>query len=173
MTDAQQQPTEIDPRTFWRAIGNRAVGVSVVTATGAEGPAGFLGLSASHLTASPPLVTVAIDPSTSALAAVRSSGAFAINYLSAAAIDVYERFSSRDAPKGAARFEGLRWVPGASGAPVFVDVVATFDCRVRELVELHGVVLAIGEIVAVSSDPAAEPLVYFRGAATRLDNVTA
>lgn len=172
MSEAQQQFTEIDPRTFWRAIGNRAVGVSVVTATGADGPAGFLGLSASHLSASPPLVTVSIDASTSALAAVRDSGAFAINYLSSAATEVYERFSSRDAPKGAARFEGLQWQPGTTGSPVFRDIVGAFECRVSELIERHGVILAIGEIVAVSANPEADPLVYFRGVARVLDGVS-
>lgn len=164
----QLQATEIDPRTFWRAIGNRAVGVSVVTAAGTDGPAGFLGLSASHLTASPPLVTVSIDASTAALAAVRQSRAFAINYLSASATDAYERFSARDAPKGAARFDGLNWAPGATGSPIFHDIVGAFDCRVSELIERHGVILAIGEIVAVSTNPEADPLVYFRGATRTL-----
>jgi flavin reductase (DIM6/NTAB) family NADH-FMN oxidoreductase RutF len=164
----EHEISPIDPRTFWRAIGNRAVGVTIVTAIGEDGPAGFLGLSASHLTASPPLVTVAIDGNTAALASVRRSGAFAINYLSATATPVYERFSARDAPTGAARFAGLDWHSGATGSPIFRDVVGAFDCRVTELIERHGVILAIGEIIAISGDPDANPLVYFRGAARPL-----
>ena len=34
--------TEIDGKTFWKAIGCRAIGVAVVTAKGTDGPAGFL-----------------------------------------------------------------------------------------------------------------------------------
>src|ERR1051325_1346908 len=33
---------EIDPKTFWKAIGCRAIGVAVGTARGTDGPAGFL-----------------------------------------------------------------------------------------------------------------------------------
>ena len=34
--------SEIDAKTFWKAIGCRAIGVAIVTAKGTEGPAGFL-----------------------------------------------------------------------------------------------------------------------------------
>lgn len=47
--------SEIDAKTFWKAIGCRAIGVAIVTAKGADGPAGFLALSATHLSASPPM----------------------------------------------------------------------------------------------------------------------
>jgi hypothetical protein len=40
---AQPADTVIDARAFWRAIGNRATGSTVVTARSDEGPAGFLG----------------------------------------------------------------------------------------------------------------------------------
>ena len=61
--------TEIDAKTFWKAIGCRAIGVAIVTAKGADGPAGFLALSATHLSASPPMMMVSIGLTTSALAA--------------------------------------------------------------------------------------------------------
>ena len=42
MSDTQKLPA-IDPKTFWRTLGERATGMTIVTASGAEGPAGFLG----------------------------------------------------------------------------------------------------------------------------------
>ena len=63
--------TEIDAKTFWKAIGCRAIGVAIVTAKGTDGPAGFLALSATHLSASPPMMMVSIGLTTSALGAVR------------------------------------------------------------------------------------------------------
>src|SRR5260370_9016134 len=57
--------SEIDAKTFWKAIGCRAIGVAIVTATGAEGPPGFLALSATHLRPRPPmmLASIALAPS--------------------------------------------------------------------------------------------------------------
>ena len=50
---------EIDVKTFWKALGCRAIGAAIVTAKGTDGPAGFLALSATHLTASPPMMMIA------------------------------------------------------------------------------------------------------------------
>ena len=71
----------IDPKTFWRTLGQRAIGSTIVTARSSEGPAGFLGLSATHITADPPLMLVSIDKRTAALAAVLASRHFAVNFL--------------------------------------------------------------------------------------------
>jgi hypothetical protein len=50
---SEQTAKSIDPRTFWGAIGKPATGSTIVTAQSAAGPAGFLGLSATHLTTDP------------------------------------------------------------------------------------------------------------------------
>jgi len=74
MTDQpQNHPASskaIDAKTFWRVLGERAVGATIVTAQGADGPAGFLGLSATHICADPPSMLVSIDNKTTALGAV-------------------------------------------------------------------------------------------------------
>jgi flavin reductase (DIM6/NTAB) family NADH-FMN oxidoreductase RutF len=100
MSDTQKLPA-IDPKTFWRTLGERATGMTIVTASGAEGPAGFLGLSATHITADPATLLVAIDRKTSALAAVIASRHFAVNYLPATAGHVADAFSGRSGLSGA------------------------------------------------------------------------
>jgi flavin reductase (DIM6/NTAB) family NADH-FMN oxidoreductase RutF len=74
---------QIDAKTFWRALGARATGVVVATARGPDGPAGFLALSATHVTADPPTMLVSIDKRTAALNAVRHGNHFALNFLAA------------------------------------------------------------------------------------------
>src|SRR5262245_56221659 len=54
-------PKVIDAKTFWRTLGERAIGATIVTAQGADGPAGFLGLSATHVCADPPSMLVSIQ----------------------------------------------------------------------------------------------------------------
>ena len=48
--ESQQTSSKtIDAKTFWRTLGERAIGATIVAAQGADGPAGFLGLSATHV----------------------------------------------------------------------------------------------------------------------------
>ena len=72
----------IDVKQFWQAIGQRATGSTIVTARSETGPAGLLGLSATHLCADPPTMMVSVDKRTSALPTILQARHFALNYLS-------------------------------------------------------------------------------------------
>ena len=153
----------IDPRAFWRAIGNRAAGSTVVTARSDEGPAGFLGLSATHVCADPPLVLVSIDRRTSALQTVLAARHFALNFLPHDAVEIADMFGGKGLQKGAGRFATGRWGTLRTGAPILLDAVGAIDCRLVETIERHGVVIAIGQVVAVRDGASAAPLIHFRG----------
>jgi flavin reductase (DIM6/NTAB) family NADH-FMN oxidoreductase RutF len=160
---AQPADKIIDTRAFWRAIGLRATGSTVVTARSDAGPAGFLGLSATHLTADPPLMLVSIDKRTSALATILAARHFALNFLPREAAAIADMFGGKGRQKGADRFEAGRWGTLTTGAPVLLDAVGAIDCRLEETIERHGVVMAIGRMVDVMERAGAEPLIHFRG----------
>src|SRR5262245_19522175 len=128
-------PKVIDARTFWEAIGARAIGATVVTAHGAEGPAGFLGLSATHVCADPPTMLVSIDTRTSALAAVLHARHFAINFLGREAQAVADMFGGKSAVRGADRFEAGRWGTLTTGAPTFNDAIGVIDCTLEKTID--------------------------------------
>jgi flavin reductase (DIM6/NTAB) family NADH-FMN oxidoreductase RutF len=156
--------TEItDPRSFWAALGVRATGVAIVTASGQLGPSGFLALSATHLAASPPTMTISVSLTTSAYADIVSSNHFVINYLGKDAGDVYERFTARGAPKGAERFAGLDYHLGKSGAPVFARTTGALECKVEEIIERHGTAIVIGTILWAHDNGDTLPMVHYRG----------
>ena len=159
---AGEHPT-IDIGAFWRAVGQRATGATIVAATGAAGPAGLLALSATHVCAEPPTMLVSIDRRTSALATVLEARHFAISYLPAGTEAVVEAFSGKSPLKGAARFAAGAWTELATGAPVYRDAVGAIDCILEETIERHGVVIALGRVVDYTDRPDAAPLVYFRG----------
>jgi flavin reductase (DIM6/NTAB) family NADH-FMN oxidoreductase RutF len=146
---------EIDAKTFWKAIGCRAIG-------GTEGPAGFLALSATHLTASPPMMMVSIGLTTSALAAVRQSNHFAINYVPKGGDVLVKEFGGGGSLKGADRFLPGAWSELKSGAPTLVDSVGVIDCKLEEMIERHGAVIALGRVIAYSASMR-EPMISFRG----------
>jgi flavin reductase (DIM6/NTAB) family NADH-FMN oxidoreductase RutF len=153
----------IDVRAFWRAIGQRATGSTVVTARSAEGPAGFLGLSATHLSADPPLMMVSIDKRTSALATILAAHHFAINYLPKDSGAIADAFGGKGPLKGADRFSIGRWGKLTTGAPVLLNAIGAIDCALEDTIERGGVCIAIGRVVDVLEGAGNEPLVHFRG----------
>jgi flavin reductase (DIM6/NTAB) family NADH-FMN oxidoreductase RutF len=153
----------IDGKAFWTALGQRATGMTVVTADSDEGPTGFLGLSAAHVTASPPTMLVSVDRKTSALAGIVSRRHFAINFLPANAAKVADAFGGRAGLSGAARFTAGEWRVLTTGAPVYRDALGVFDCTVDEILERGDISIIIGKVVAVAARADGDPLIFFRG----------
>ncbi len=163
---------EVDVKSFWTTLGQRATGMTVVTADSDDGPTGFLGLSAAHVTASPPTMLVSVDRKTGALAGIRSRRHFAVNYLPASATSVADAFGGRAGISGADRFKPGEWRVLSTGAPVFCDALGVFDCVVEEILERGDIFIVIGKVVAVASRADGDPLIFFRGKShTGLDPV--
>lgn len=164
MTDTTAAvPAPVDQGTFWRTLGSRVIGMTVVTADSDDGPVGFLGLSAAHVAASPPTMLVSIDRKTSALAGVLSRRHFAVNFLDAGAAHVAEAFGGKAGISGADRFAPDEWTTLETGAPVHKAALGAFDCRVDQVVQHGDISIVIGTVVAATSRPDGEPLVFFRG----------
>jgi flavin reductase (DIM6/NTAB) family NADH-FMN oxidoreductase RutF len=149
--------------SFWRALGARAVGAAIVTARGSAGPSGFLALSATHLSADPPMMMVSIGLTTSALSAVREGKHFAINYLAKGDEEVANEFGGKGQLKGADRFTTRSWSTIVSGAPTLDSAVGVLDCGLEEMIERHGAVIAIGRVLGYRSEAGREPLISFAG----------
>ena len=159
MTGPERSP--IDVRQFWKTLGERPIGMTLVTARHEERPAGFIALSAAHVSADPPLLLVSIDRSTSALATVLAAGHFAINYLAAGQqpiAELFGRHSDHDQ-----RFASPDWTVLETGAPVLGSGLGAFDCAIERLVELPGTVIAIGRVAAWFAKGTGDPLIFFRG----------
>src|SRR5690606_4145952 len=154
--------TEPNIGEFWRTIGQRAIGATIVTASGKDGPAGFLGLSATHVEAEPPTMLVSVGRKTSALATMLESRHFAVSFLPRSAAHLVDICGGKSDLKGAQRFEPGAWSTLATGAPVHADALGAFDCRLDEVIERKGSVILIGAVLAWSTRDAGEPLILFR-----------
>ena len=164
MTDnSDTSSAPIDAKSFWRALGMRAIGVSVVTAQGEDGPAGFLALSATHVTADPPSMLVSIDDRTHALQAVLRSRHFAINYLPGSEQALADSFGGRGALKGTERFEAGRWRTLTTGAPIFSDAVGAIDCTLEETFRFHNTTICVGRVAAFHLSEQSDALLFYRG----------
>lgn len=152
----------IDQGIFWRVLGSRAIGMTLVTAGTGANRAGLIALSASHVSAAPPTLLVSVDQSTAALPVIRETAAFAVNFLSAANRVAHDRFHPKSSIKGAERFEDGAWSAIKTGSPVLLDAVGAFDCELIDVIEREGIAICLGRAVAARLG-AGDPLVYFRG----------
>jgi len=150
------------PKEFWGTLGMRAIGATVVTVKGESGPKGFLGLSASHVSASPPIMLVSLDKSNSSLEDIRKAGHFAVNYLPAEAESLLAAFGGRTDEDRERRFRDGEWKSLSTGAPVYGQALGAFDCKVTQLVDCGQTTVVIGEVVDFVTG-SGKPLVLFKG----------
>ncbi|WP_449395992.1 flavin reductase family protein [Devosia riboflavina] len=163
MTDTLTAERVIDVRTFWQAVGLRAVGTAIVTAEADDGPRGFLALSATHLCADPPMLMVSVDKKTSAFQTMVDGGHFAINYLSTDQADLAGPFGGKGDLKGADRFQLGSWTKLATGAPILEGAAGAIDCEIEEVIERFGTAIVIGRVKDFASTPDVSPLISYRG----------
>lgn len=138
---------EVTLGAFWRTVGSRPVGATVITASHNGVHAGFLGLSFAHVSAAPPTVLVSAGKNTSALPVIRDAGHFAVNLLPAGAEDMARMFGGDVAMTE--RFAAGQWESFVTGAPILQTAAAVFDCQFQMAVEDDGAVILIGRVKGV------------------------
>jgi flavin reductase (DIM6/NTAB) family NADH-FMN oxidoreductase RutF len=108
----------------------------------------------------PLLLALSINPEHASYSLLEASGAFTVSVLEAGQHDLARHFGCQSGCN-ADKLAGVRWRGGPTGAPILLDAVSCFDCRVvgRLAAGDHELVVgrvAGGEILA----PKAEPLGY-------------
>lgn len=151
-------------RAFRDAIGHFPTGVTVVTATGPDGPAGLTTNAVASLSLEPLLVLVCFESRSRTLEVVRASRRFAVNVLRAGDEQLAAVFASKRV--AAEKFADVTHTE-SHGVPVLDRALAWVACELRELLPGGDHEIGIGEVLGTGTgDPAGEPLVFFRGAYT-------
>jgi len=147
----------IEQQLFRRVCGKYATGITVVTVLDDnEAPQGMTANSFTSVSLDPPLVLFCIDRRTNFLNHFLPGKPHAINVLEEGQQDLSTCF----ARSGGDRFQGVEWSPGANGAPILTDVLASLECRVDQLVEAGDHIVVIGE-VSHATWRDGQPLIYF------------
>jgi len=149
-------------REFRLAMREFASGVAIVTCANGTERAGCTATATASLSLSPPSLIICLERSSSALAGLTQAGAFAVNILAAQHGPLASRFAGRDGVEGDVRFEEGDWFPLVTGAPVLVDALAWFDCRVEEILERHTHAIVIGTVQAVCVGGKKSGLLHWR-----------
>jgi len=146
----------VDPAEFRALMATIPAGVSVITATGADGrPRGMTCSSVCSVAVDPPTLLVCLREGSPTLAAVLERSTFAVNLLTDRARDVAALFAS-GAPD---RFDRVRWAggPGVAGPHLVADAHTVADCRIALTTRVGDHVVVFGEVLAVSRTDGGSP----------------
>ncbi|OFX12656.1 MAG: flavin reductase [Alphaproteobacteria bacterium RIFOXYD12_FULL_60_8] len=150
----------VDDRSFRKALGCFASGVTVVTTLDEAGnPAGLTVSSFSSVSLDPPLVLICLGKKTKDLEHY-SKGYFAVHVLGERQRELSIRFAGGGAKN---KWEGLSFKSGLGGTPLLSGGLATIECAVESAIESGDHVILVGRVERVSAQPSGQPLLYFKG----------
>lgn len=172
MTDLPKQPavpdpanelasdsSSIDPRDFRNALGTYGTGVTIITATAADGkPYGITCNSFASVSLNPPLVLWSLGIYSSSLIVFQNASHFTVHVLGTLQQGLANKFAKSSEDK----FAGVDWTPGLGNAPVLADSVANFQCRSVNRYYGGDHVIFLGAVEAYDYN-ASEPLLFARG----------
>ena len=154
--DSAPSVTRQDYRDAMARVG---AAVNIVTTDGPGGRHGFTASAVCSVTDSPPTLLVCLNKGASVSAAFHANGVLCVNTLAAGHEDLSNLFGGRT--PGAERFASAEWKISATGAPMLVGAVASFDCRIVKTVEVGTHDVLFCEVIGLSEGGANEGLFYF------------
>ncbi|BAP45720.1 flavin reductase family protein [Pseudomonas sp. 21LCFQ02] len=150
----------VDAASFKLAMRNTAASVNVITCGSDEGDFGLTATAFSSVTADPPTVLIAVNSGASIYPHLLKQRRFAVNVLSADALQVSNDFAGGLPPEE--RFARHAWTRLSSGNPALAASSAGFDCVVTELSQVGSHLVVLGRVEHCwYSDQ--QPLLYSNG----------
>ena len=150
---------EVDPGHYRNVMGRFATGVTVVTASGPEGPVGMTANAITSLSLDPLLLLVCFDQEARTLRVVRETETFGVNVLAQGQADLAQLFASKrpEAEKFAGVAHDLH-----GDLPVIRGAHAWIGCRLQQLVPGGDHVIGIGAVTAAELGEG-DPLLWHGG----------
>ena len=120
--------TTPDKQTFRDAMACVGAAVNIITT---DGPAGLAGFS---VTDSPPTLLVCLNRGASVWPTFSENRTLCVNTLSAGQEPLSNLFGGKTPMEE--RFAAARWQTGDTGCPRLEDALASFDCRISQVVSV-------------------------------------
>jgi flavin reductase ActVB len=151
--------TAQDPQLFRDAMASFPSGVTIVTASDADGRWwGFTATSFCSVSMDPPLVLVCLANSAECHAAFRAATSWAVHVIHGDRAELALRFATR----GADKFAGGSFRDGGDGLPVLDGAAMTLRCSLHAAYPAGDHTILVGRVDWTSIDEAQVPAVYFR-----------
>jgi 3-hydroxy-9,10-secoandrosta-1,3,5(10)-triene-9,17-dione monooxygenase reductase component len=148
-----------DPASFRTAMGMLPTGVTIVAATGSDGPAGAAANAVSSLSIDPMLMLACLDRGSRTLLAVQAANRFGVSVLHAGQEEIARRFATK-APVPE-KWQGVDWSE-RDGVPAIDDALVFVACELRDVIAGGDHVIVTGEVSALET-ATGDPLVFHGG----------
>ena len=160
----------VDAEQFKAGMRALAGAVNIITSTHAGHRYGMTATAVCSATADPPTILACINKLASTHNAVAKGKAFCVNVLRAEDWELSTAFSG--AQSGETRFKSREWTRLATGSPVLIDALVSFDCRVVKQM-VHGThTIFLGQVEQVLFGQKGKPLLYSEGQYAKLASLT-
>src|SRR5678815_150599 len=152
----EQKP--VDAGQFKIGMRTLAGAVNIITSMHSGHRYGMTATAVCSATADPPTVLACINKLATTHGAVSKSKVFCVNVLRAEDWELSTTLSG--AHSGETRFKSRDWTRLATGSPVLIDSLVSFDCRVVKSL-VHGThTIFLGQVEQVLLGKKGKPLLY-------------
>ena len=155
----------IDPSLYRQVLGHFPTGVTVVTATSADGtPIGFTIGSFTSVSLHPPLVGFLPMTDSARWKAIEATGSFCVNVLGHEQAELCWQFAKTSITEP---FEGVEWQKSPiTGSPILEGAIAWIDCTIEGVIDAGDHQFVMGRVVELEhAHPDLEPvpLLFYKG----------
>jgi 3-hydroxy-9,10-secoandrosta-1,3,5(10)-triene-9,17-dione monooxygenase reductase component len=151
--------SDLAPRRLRDILGTFATGLTVITSSTPQGPAGFTCQSFASLSLEPALVTFSPARTSTTWPVLREAGSFTVNILPAE----HQHLAGQFARSGADKFAGVSHTASPLGNPILDDALAWIDCELQAEYDGGDHTIVVAAVRHLSARPDAEPLLFFKG----------
>ena len=144
---------------FIEGMSRVAATVNVVTTDGEAGKGGITVSAMTSVSADPPTLLICIHEESPSCTLIKSNGKFCVNVLRADQADVSASFAGLLPFDEMATLNGPEWTTSAHGSPIYRQALVSFDCSIKQFIQVGTHVIFFGEVLAVSHEDGM-PLIY-------------
>src|SRR4051812_36787884 len=160
----------LDGGQFKAGMRSLAGAVNIITSAHAGHRYGMTATAVCSASAEPPTVLICVNKLATTHGAIAKGRVFCVNVLRADDWELSTTFSG--AQTGEARFKTRDWTRLATGSPVLIDSLVSFDCRVSKKL-VHGThTIFLGQVEQVLFGKKGKPLLYSEGQYAKLASLT-
>lgn len=158
----------IDRKSYRDAMARLGAAVNIVTTVGPDGPRGFTASAVCSVTDDPPTLLLCVNRSSDSHDLLHSNGVLCVNTLAASQEALSGIFAGMTGLLGEDRFQHGEWGTLATGSPVLVGAVVSFDCRITEVTVVGTHTVFFCSVEAVQAGAVPDGLIYFGRAYHRI-----